>query len=88
MVREHAHGFRGEMLIVTQTHGKPQSKNWNGANLGKTQNAACKSDGFSTVDGFVLKKPPISPNRNSFQRAARHSFNINRLKTTNLNRFQ
>jgi hypothetical protein len=41
-----------------------------------------------TVDDFVLKKPPTSINRNSFQPAACNRFNINHLRTTNFTRFQ
>jgi hypothetical protein len=39
-------------------------------------------------DDFVLRKPPTSINRNSFQQAACNRFNINQLETTNFNRFQ
>jgi hypothetical protein len=40
------------------------------------------------VDGFVLRKPPTSTNRHSFQRAARNRFKINQIETTSFNRFQ
>jgi hypothetical protein len=43
---------------------------------------------FSTVDDFVLRKPPTSINRNSFQQAARNKFNINQLETTDFNKLQ
>jgi hypothetical protein len=42
----------------------------------------------STVDDFVLKKPLISINRNSFQHAGANRFNISHLETTNFNRLQ
>ena len=44
--------------------------------------------GHRTVDNFVLRKPPISINRNSFQPAARNGFNINHLECANFNRVQ
>jgi len=47
-----------------------------------------KIAGLSTVDDFVLRKPPTSANRTSFQRAARNGFNINQLQTANFNRLQ
>jgi hypothetical protein len=43
---------------------------------------------YRTVDDFVLRKPPISINRNSSQQAACNRFNINHLRTSNFNRFQ
>ena len=41
-----------------------------------------------TVEDFVLRKPPTSINRNSFQQAGCNRFNINQVETTNFSRFQ